>query len=247
MTFSMRTLVTPFVLLFCTVLALGLFYLDTGFPQNAWAQSICITDPFAECNNGGSGYGPSSGGPVPLTVALTATPTTVTSGAAVQLSWSSSPQDGGQSCTPVTSSPLSVYNTGGTTQGGIIYYGGTTQGTMTVYPTTTTTYNYGCESGGYTINTSATVTVTSSPAPTVTLTASPSSIASGGSSTLSWSSTNATSCTSSSFTTGGATSGSVQVSPGSTTSYGITCTGAGGSANGSATVTVTSSTNVCNY
>jgi outer membrane protein OmpA-like peptidoglycan-associated protein len=75
------------------------------------------------------------------------------------------------------------------------------------------------------------------PAPTVNLFASPTSINAGQSSTLSWSSTNATTC-SAPWTTSGASSGSQSVSPTTTTTYSITCTGAGGSASSSATVNV---------
>ena len=77
-------------------------------------------------------------------------------------------------------------------------------------------------------------------APTVTLSASPTSIVGGRSSTLSWTSANASTCsgTGKGFSPSGP-SGSQAVSPGLTTTYGITCTGAGGSASQSATVTVT--------
>jgi hypothetical protein len=81
----------------------------------------------------------------------------------------------------------------------------------------------------------------SNPAPTVTLSANPASITSGQSSTLTWSSTNATSCTGMGFTASG-TSGSVSVSPTSNTTYSITCTGSGGSASANATVNVTTTT-----
>jgi hypothetical protein len=81
------------------------------------------------------------------------------------------------------------------------------------------------------------------PAPTFTLSANPTSIASGASSTLTWSAaTNATSCTASgeTFTGSKSTSGGTQsVSPTSTTTYTLSCTGAGGTTNQSATVTVT--------
>ncbi len=72
----------------------------------------------------------------------------------------------------------------------------------------------------------------------VSLTATPPSVSAGQSSTLSWSSTNATSCTAG-WTSSTASSGSQVVSPAVTTAYSITCTGAGGSATASATVTVT--------
>jgi hypothetical protein len=82
-----------------------------------------------------------------------------------------------------------------------------------------------------------------SPAPTMTMSANPRSISSGGSSTLTWSSTNTTSCTASGAWSGTkGTSGSQ--STGALTSnstYSLTCTGGGGTGNQSATVTVTSS------
>ena len=76
--------------------------------------------------------------------------------------------------------------------------------------------------------------------PTVTLSASPTSIPSSESSTIAWTSTNATSCsgTGKGFSPSG-TSGSLALSPKATTTYDITCTGAGGSASHSAKVTVT--------
>lgn len=80
--------------------------------------------------------------------------------------------------------------------------------------------------------------------PTVSLNASPTTITSGSSSNLTWSSTNATSCgatTPSGWTSSTATSGSQSVSPTTTTTYTISCTGSGGSAQASATVTVNSS------
>jgi lysophospholipase L1-like esterase len=82
---------------------------------------------------------------------------------------------------------------------------------------------------------------TGSPTPTVSLTANPTSITSGQSSTLTWSSTSATSCsatTPSGWTSSTATSGTQSVSPTSTTTYTLSCTGAGGTAQATATVTV---------
>ncbi|MBA3757412.1 hypothetical protein H0X09_00910 [Candidatus Saccharibacteria bacterium] len=77
-------------------------------------------------------------------------------------------------------------------------------------------------------------------APTVSLSSSPTSVASGSASTLTWSSTNATSCTASGSWSGAkATSGSQ--STGNLTSsstYSLACTGTGGSASASTTVTV---------
>lgn len=74
-------------------------------------------------------------------------------------------------------------------------------------------------------------TVTSA-LPTCAITATPTSIVQGGSSTLTWTSTNATSCTGGNFSTAGATNNTspgVSVSPQNTTTYTASCTGAGGS------------------
>ena len=80
-------------------------------------------------------------------------------------------------------------------------------------------------------------------APTVSLTAAPTTITLGNSSTLTWSSTNATSCTGTGFSTGGAASNNagVSVTPATTGvhTYQIQCTGPGGlSPVASANVTV---------
>lgn len=77
--------------------------------------------------------------------------------------------------------------------------------------------------------------------PTVSLSANPTSVAPGGATVLTWSSTNATSCSSANIPGVSATSGSSGANPSSTTTYTVTCTGAGGSASASATVTVSSS------
>jgi Right handed beta helix region len=132
-------------------------------------------------------------------------------------------------------------------------------GSVVVAPTTTTTYTVSCEGEGGTVNRSVTVTIGGAPPPpppppgmisvvpsptppqTVPLSANPTSIVQGNSSTLTWSSTNATSCTGTNFTPTG-TAGSVQVSPSVTTTYLLTCTGAGGTAMSGTTVTVTTPT-----
>ena len=84
-----------------------------------------------------------------------------------------------------------------------------------------------------------------SPAPTVNLVANPTSVQPGGSSTLSWSSSNASSCAAS-----GAWSGSEPLNGSSTTgalsstsTYTLTCTGPGGNTSQSVTVAVTQSFN----
>ena len=74
--------------------------------------------------------------------------------------------------------------------------------------------------------------------PTVTLQANPSSIDQGGSSTLTWSSTNATQLTISPAVGSVTAQGSTSVSPSDSTTYTITASGPGGSADASARVTV---------
>lgn len=86
----------------------------------------------------------------------------------------------------------------------------------------------------------------SDPSPVVLLTASPSSISTGQSSTLTWSSSYATSCTGTNFSTGGAVSGSVSVSPTVSTTYTVNCTGSGGAGSSAKTVTYTCTpSNIC--
>jgi peptidoglycan-associated lipoprotein len=74
--------------------------------------------------------------------------------------------------------------------------------------------------------------------PTVTLQASPTFIQNGDSSTLSWSSTNATSLTLSPGAGTVAPEGSTKVNPGESTTYTITATGPGGTAHESVRITV---------
>ena len=75
-------------------------------------------------------------------------------------------------------------------------------------------------------------------APTVTLNASPSSINKGDSSTLSWTSTNATSVSIAPEVGSVTAEGNTKVSPADSTTYTITASGPGGSANATARVTV---------
>ena len=77
------------------------------------------------------------------------------------------------------------------------------------------------------------------PSPTATIIANPTSVVKGSSSTISWSSTNASSCTGTNFSTGNATSGQVTVTPNNTTTYSLVCTGVATQASDQATVTVT--------
>jgi hypothetical protein len=111
--------------------------------------------------------------------------------------------------------------------------------------TNTTVFGLTCAGPEGSVAQSATVTVTGAtaqPAPTVKISASPGTVASGSSSALTWSSTNATACNAA-----GSWSGAKALSGSQSTgalkanaSYSLTCAGPGGSAAGTATVSVTS-------
>ena len=160
------------------------------------------------------------------TVTLTASPTSVASGATSTLTWSST-------------------NATACTAGG--GWGGTlaASGTQTTAAlTATTSYSLTCTgSGGTSAPVTATVTVAAAPAvPVVTLTAAPTSVTSGTSATLTWSSTNATACTASGGWNGALATSGTQTTAAltATTTYSLTCAGPGGtSAAKTATVTVT--------
>ncbi|MCX6751553.1 MAG: hypothetical protein NT161_02175, partial [Candidatus Nomurabacteria bacterium] len=81
------------------------------------------------------------------------------------------------------------------------------------------------------------------PTPTASISASPSSVASGGAVTITWSSSNATTCAGTGFNTGGATSsppGGVTVFPTSNTTYGLSCDNGTVVVNSSTSVTISS-------
>jgi hypothetical protein len=123
-----------------------------------------------------------------------------------------------------------------------------TSGKENVFPTVTSTYTLTCTGEGGEVTKSVTVKVknggTPTPEPTLTFTANPTAITSGGTSDLSWSSTNATSCTASDGWSGAkATSGTQAVTPSATTTYTLTCEGAGGDVTESVTVNVSMSPN----
>lgn len=165
---------------------------------------------------------PTAAQPAP-TVNFAASPTAITSGQSSTLSWSST-------------NATSCVASGG--------WSGTkaVSGTEVVSPTATTIFTLSCTGSGGTSAKQVTVTVTPVPAPTaptLTFTATPASIVAGQSSTLSWSSANATSCVATTGS-GGAKplSGSQVVTPTVTTSYGLSCSGTGGTTTKSVTVTV---------
>ena len=161
--------------------------------------------------------------PLP-TVALDAAPMSVVVGNAATLTWSS---------TDTTDCAAT-----GNWSGNKAVSGSQSTGALT----NNASYTLTCTGAGGSANQTTTVTVTP-PLPTVSLSASPGSVASGNSSTLTWSTTNATACTASNGWSGArATSGTANTGAlMATTTYTLTCTGPGGGANRSATVTVTGS------
>lgn len=165
--------------------------------------------------------GGGSSSTAPPTVSLSAAKKAVNSGEATTLTWSS---------TNATSCAAS----GGWT-GTLASSGNKSTGPLTA----ATTFSLTCTGGG---GMSQAASVMVNIAPTAKLTASPTLIGQNASSTLTWSSTNATSCTASGGWSGSlAPSGSKSTGALSkTTSFSLTCAGAGGTSSAaSATVTVT--------
>ena len=112
-------------------------------------------------------------------------------------------------------------------------------GTSTVVVSATTTFTATAAGPGGTVSQSITVTVTS-PQPTFSsFTANPMSIGVGGTATLAWGTTDATSVSiDNNALTNGNPTGSVTVTPAATTTYTATATGPGGTATSTVTVTV---------
>jgi Beta-propeller repeat len=162
----------------------------------------------------------------PPTVTIGVNPATIMVGQSTTLTWSST-------------------NDSACTASGAWSGSEAVSGTLSVSPGTAGTDNYTltCTGAGGSANASATLTVSAPPpAPTVTIGVSPTSIVVGQSATLTWSSTNDSACTASGAWSGSeAVSGTQSVSPSTagTDNYTLTCTGAGGSANASAALTVT--------
>jgi hypothetical protein len=159
------------------------------------------------------------------TVTLTTNPSTVKSGATTVLSWSS-----------INASSCAA--SGGWTGTEAI------SGSKTTVPLSATTqFILTCTGDGGYASQSATVTV-SAGLPSVTLSANPTSVTSGSTALLTWSSTNATACTASGGWSGAlGTSGSRSTAALTTgTTYTLNCSNSAGSVAQSATVKVTSAT-----
>ncbi|MDQ3002970.1 MAG: hypothetical protein M3Y08_17125, partial [Fibrobacterota bacterium] len=165
-------------------------------------------------------------GPSAPTVSLSAKPTAVATGGSSTLTWSST---NATSC-----------NAGGAWSGSKALSGNQSTGSLTADGTFTLT----CAGDGGSASQSVTVSVTAATlTPTLSFTASPASMTSGGSSTLTWSSTNATACDASGAWNGvkavSGTQSTGTLTATGTFTYTLSCTGSGGTVNQSATVTVT--------
>ena len=111
---------------------------------------------------------------------------------------------------------------------------------------TTTTYTLACTNPAGTASATATVTVVVAFPPVISISAQPGTITAGSSATLTWASTDATSCTASGGWSGTRpTSGSASTGPLSSpgTTFMLTCSGPGGSSSGQVTVYVSGPNN----
>ena len=165
--------------------------------------------------------------PAPPQVSLSATPTSVANGGSSTLNWFSA---NATSCLA-----------SGAWSGPRAIAGSQSTGALTA----TKSYTLTCSGARDSASASATVTVVGAPppppAPLLSLAANPASVTSGGAATLTWSSTNATSCSASGAWSGPrATFGSESTGAlAATSTYALTCTGAGGNVNASVMVQVT--------
>jgi hypothetical protein len=152
-------------------------------------------------------------GIAPASVSINASPASIQLGGTSTLTWNAA---GATSC-----SQSNGWN-------GVV----ATSGLQVVSPATTTTYTVTCTSPSGSDTESAVVTVV--PAviqPTVSISAEPNSIAPGANSTLSWEASNANTCMGVSGISGPLPLlGNQVVTPATTTTYAITCTGTGGAA-----------------
>jgi hypothetical protein len=166
--------------------------------------------------------------PPPVIGSFSATPSSISSGAASTLSWIAT---NATSCT--------ISGVGAVTPGG-----GVLTSTTVMSITATTMYTLTCQNSLSVAVSSLPVTVTVVPPPAIgQFSASPTSISSGGSSTLSWTATNAASCTISGVGAvtpgGGALTSTTVMSITATTMYTLTCQNSLGVAVSSLPVTVT--------
>ena len=165
--------------------------------------------------------------PDPESVALPAPPpSTVPSVPSIALSVSSSSVTAGQSTT------LSWSVTNATTCAAAGGWSGAraTNGSISVSPTSTTSYTLNCSGAGGSDSKTVTLSVTPVSAPRLTFTSADTTVSAGGTTLLSWSSSNTASCTASGGWSGSrGTAGSQMVGPlTASTTFTLSCSGPGG-------------------
>ena len=158
------------------------------------------------------------------TVVLSVSPSTIDAGQSATLSWNSTDAT---SCTASAGPWTGSRNT---------------LDEEAVAPTVTSSYTLTCTGDGGSASDTVTVTVNEAPVPLPVVnyfSASPSVIDQGQTATLSWDGSDATGCTASgAWIDARSVSGSETVSPNVTSTYTLTCTGDGGTASESVTITV---------
>ena len=159
--------------------------------------------------------------PAPAIATFSASPAAITAGAGTTLNWTTS------GATSVAITPGSFAST-------------SASGSVPLSPTTTTIYTLTATSSTGSATATTTVTVTQPNVPAIgSFAASPASIALGGISTLSWTTTGAATITITPGTfTSASASGTTNVSPEATTTYVLTAANAAGSVTATATVTL---------
>lgn len=159
--------------------------------------------------------------PAPTITSFSAGPAAIVAGASTTLSWT-------------TSGAASVTVTPGT------FSSTSASGSVVLSPAATTTYTLTATNTTGSATATVTVTLTQPSLPTISsFTASPKSITQGGTSTLSWATSGATTLNiAPGSLASNSASGSVNVSPETTTTYVLTATSAAGSVTASAMVTV---------
>ena len=198
------------------------------FPLLCLALPLFVTIMIG-CGGGGassnSGSSSNNSGSKTVTATISASPTGIQAGQSTTLTWST---------TNATS--VSIDNGIGAVAA---------SGSMTVSPAQTTTYTLTATGNGQTVTGTATVTVTT--VPTVQFSASPTTIQAGQSTTLTWSTTDATSVSIDNGIGAVAASGSMTVSPTQTTTYTLTATDGSQSITATTTVPVTPLTGILGW
>lgn len=179
---------------------------------------LIVSTLLSACGGGGGEDGDTPQSQVPTISVFTVTPTGIEAGQSATLQWAT------QGADSVSISP-SVGGVAGS-------------GSRSVTPTVTTTYQLSASNSAGTSTAQVTVTVTAVAAPVISFAASPATISAGQSATLNWSTQNADSVSIDNGVGAQPTSGTLAVTPASTTTYTLTASGAGGSTTASTTVTV---------